>query len=342
MARVELDPSQIMHVGAGFWASKTLLSAVELELFSELGAGSMTGEEIGGRLGLHPRAVYDFLDTLVALRFLERHGDGSDGQYRNTAETEAFLDKRSPTYIGGILEMFNARLYRFWGDLTEALQTGKPQNELKHTGKAMFDELYSDPARLEQFMQAMQGISLGNFHALAENFDFTKYDTLCDVGGATGQLSMILAARHPQLRCTSFDLAAVTPIAEKTIVAAGLNGRVTAASGDFFADPLPRADVITMGMILHDWNLDQKMHLIRSAYDALPEGGAFIVVENLIDDARRENAFGLMMSLNMLIEFGDAFDFTGGQFAGWCKEAGFRDVEILPLAGPASAGIAYK
>jgi SAM-dependent methyltransferase len=331
-----------MQVGTGFWASKTLLSAVELELFTHLGDEAMTGEEIGERLGLHPRAIYDFLDTLVALRFLERDGDGSDGRYRNTAETAAFLDKRSPAYTGGILEMCNARLYRFWGDLTEALRTGKPQNEIKHTGKPMFDELYSDPARLEQFMEAMQGISLGNVHVLAEKVDFSKYDTVCDVGGATGQLSMILAERHPHLRCTSYDLPAVAPIAEKAIAAAGLTDRVAVAWGDFFADPLPRADVITMSLILHDWNLDRKMHLIRSAYEALPEGGAFIIIENLIDDARRENAFGLMMSLNMLIEFGDAFDFTGSDFAGWCREVGFRESEILPLAGPSSAGIAYK
>ena len=342
MSQVELDPSHIMQVGTGFWPSKTMLSAVELELFTHLGADAMTGEEIGEKLGLHPRAIYDFLDTLVALRFLERDGDGSNGRYRNTAETAAFLDKRSPAYIGGILEMCNERLYRFWGDLTEALQTGKPQNEIKHTGKPMFDELYSDPARLEQFMGAMQGISLGNVHVLAEKFDFSRYKTLCDVGGATGQLCTSLATRHPHLRCTSYDLPVVAPIAEKAIAAAGLADRVAAASGDFFADPLPRADVITMGLILHDWNLDRKMHLIRSAYEALPEGGAFIVIENLIDDDRRENAFGLMMSLNMLIEFGDAFDFTGSDFAGWCREAGFQEVEILPLAGPASAGIAYK
>jgi hypothetical protein len=309
MSQVERDPSHIMEVGMGFWPSKTVLSAVELELFTHLGSESMTGEEIGERLGLHPRAIHDFLDTLVALGLLERDGDGTDGRYRNTAETAAFLDKRSPAYIGGILEMSNARLYRFWGDLTEALQTGKPQNEVKHTGKPMFDELYSDPARLEQFMQAMQGISLGNFHALAEKFDFSKYKTVCDVGGATGQLCMVLAGRHPHLRCTSYDLPVVRPIAERAVAAAGLTDRVAVASGDFFADPLPPADVITMGLVLHDWNLDRKTHLIRSAYEALPEGGAFIIIENLIDDARRENAFGLMMSLNMLIEFGDAFDF---------------------------------
>jgi SAM-dependent methyltransferase len=342
MSRMELDSSHIMQVGMGFWPSKTVLSAVELQLFTHLGAESMTGEEIGERLGLHPRAIYDFLDTLVALRLLERDGDGRDGRYRNTAETAAFLDKRSPAYIGGILEMCNARLYGFWGDLTEALQTGKPQNEIKHTGKPMFDELYSDLTRVEQFMKAMAGISLGNFEVLAEKFDFSKYDTVCDVGGATGQLCTILAERHPHLRCTSYDLPVVAPIAEKAIAASGLTDRVAVASGDFFADPLPSADVITMGLILHDWNLDRKMHLIRSAYEALPEGGAFIIIENLIDDARRENAFGLMMSLNMLIEFGDAFDFTGSDFTGWCREAGFREVEVLPLAGPASAAIAYK
>ena len=336
------DPSQIMQVGMGFWASKTLLSAVELELFTHLDGEALSGGELQDRLGLHPRATYDFLDTLVALRFLERCGEGSDARYRNTAETAAFLDKQSPTYIGGILEMSNARLYQFWGDLTEALRTGKPQNEIKQTGKPMFEELYSDQARLEQFMEAMQGISAGNFHALAEAFDFSSYETVCDVGGATGQLCAILARRHPHLHCTSYDLPVVAPIAEKSIAAAGLSDRVTVASGDFFADPLPQADVITMGLILHDWNLERKMQLIRAAYEALPDGGAFIIIENLIDDARRENAFGLMMSLNMLIEFGDAFDFTGADFGGWCREVGFREVHLLPLTGPASAGVAYK
>jgi len=338
----QVDPSQIMQVGMGFWGSKTLLSAVELELFTKLGREGLTAEQIREALELHPRAVPDFPDALVALQLLERDGEGTDAVYRNTEATAVFLDRASPAYIGGILEMSNARLYRFWGDLTEALQTGKPQNEVKHAGKGMFEELYSDEARLEQFMNAMSGISLGPFSALAEKFDFSRYETHCDVGGATGQLSIIVAGRHPHMRCTSFDLPVVEPIATRTIEAAGLDGRVTAVGGDFFADPLPKADVITMGLILHDWDLEDKRKLIAAAYDALPEGGAYIVIENLIDDARRENAFGLLMSLNMLIEFGEAFDFTGADFAGWCKEAGFRETEVLPLAGPTSAGIAYK
>ena len=337
-----LDPGHILQTGFGFWPAKTLLSAVELGLFTLLGEESLTGADIAGRLQLRSRAVFDFLDGLVSLRLLAREGSGEAARYANTPETARFLDSHSPQYVGGILEMANARLYGFWGGLTEALRTGEPQNELKRSGHSMFEQLYADPERLEQFMRAMAGISAGNFRLLAERFDFSRYATVCDVGGATGQLSIILAQRHPHLRCSSYDLPVVEPIARRSIAAAGVGDRVKAVAGDFLREPLPRADVITMGMILHDWNLERKLHLVRAAYEALPDGGAFIAVENLIDDERRENVFGLMMSLNMLIEFGDAFDFTGADFRGWCEAAGFQRVEVLPLAGPASAAIAYK
>ena len=342
MSSDHLDPSQIMQLGESFMASKTLLSAIELELFTHLAPTALTGSQIRDRLGLHPRAVPDFPDALLAQGMLTRDGDGPDARYANTPETAAFLDKASPTYIGGVLEMCNARLYRFWGDLTEALKTGQPQNEVKHTGRPMFDQLYSDPARLQQFMNAMTGASMSGFYALADAFDFSQHQTLCDVGGATGQLAVILAHRHEHLRCTTFDLPVVEPLARDTIEAAGLTDRVTAASGNFFTDPLPAAEVITMGMILHDWNLEQKLHLIQAAYDALPPGGVFICIEPLIDDARRSDAFALSMSLNMLIEFGDAFGFTAADLTDWCITIGFERVDVLPLAGPMTAGIAHK
>lgn len=337
-----LTPARIMEVGMAFWPAKTLLSATELGVFTTLGSGAMTGSELERELRLHRRANPDFFDTLVALRFLDRDGDGANARYRNTAETAQFLDRRSPHYVGGFLEMANARLYPFWGDLTEALRTGQPQNETKHGRAGMFEELYSKPERLEQFMEAMSGISAANFQAFTQRFDFSGYKTLCDVGGANGLLSMLVAQAHPHMRCISADLPAATAIAARKIEAAGLDGRVSAQSLDFFKDPLPRADVITMGMILHDWNLEKKLHLVQSAYEALPAGGAFVAIENIIDDARRDNAFGLLMSLNMLIEFGEAFDFTGADFAGWCRQAGFRETKVMHLAGPASAAIAYK
>jgi hypothetical protein len=302
----------------------------------------MTAGQIREQFGLHPRAVPDFPDALVALKLLERDGEGATAIYRNTAETAVFVDRASPAYLGGIIEMMHDRLYPFWSDLDEALRTGKPQNELKHTGRSLFDELYTDPARLEQFMSAMSGASTGNFMALAEKFDFSRYQTLCDVGGAEGMLSIAVARANPHLRCISADLPVVEPIARRKIAVLGLADRLSTAAIDFFKDELPRADVITMGMVLHDWNLPVKKMLVAKAHAALPPGGAFIVVEQLIDDARRENVFGLMMSLNMLVETGDGFDYTGRDFAGWCAEAGFSRCEVLPLAGASSAAIAYK
>jgi precorrin-6B methylase 2 len=188
----------------------------------------------------------------------------------------------------------------------------------------------------------MTGLSRINFEAFAQKFDFAPFQTMCDVGGATGLLSIEVAKRHRHLRCTSFDLPQVEPIARRSIAAAGLSERIGTASGDFFRDPLPKADLITMGMILHDWNLEKKQHLIRSAYAALPKGGALVAIESLIDDARRENAFGLLMSLNMLIEFGDAFDYSGADFRRWCGDAGFTRFDVIHLSGPSSAAVAYK
>jgi hypothetical protein len=337
-----LDPSSILRSAFGFWNSKVLLTAVEFALFTKLGTRRLTGAELGAELLLHPRAIGDFFDALVAMRFLGREGDGPEAKYFNTPEGSLFLDEASPRYIGGILIMLNARLFKFWHDLPEALRTGKPQNEIKHGQKGMFEELYSDLPRLEQFMGAMTGLSRINFEAFADKFDFSKFRTLCDVGGATGLLSIEVAKKHSHLSCTSFDLPPVEPIAKRHIARAGLEDRVGTASGDFFKDPLPKADIITMGMILHDWNLEKKMHLIRSAYEALPAGGALVAIEALIDDARRENVQGLLMSLNMLIEFGDAFDYSGADFRQWCGEAGFKRFEVIHLVGPSSAAVAYK
>jgi hypothetical protein len=336
------DPGPILQTAFAFWSSKVLLTAVEFGVFGTLGDRRLTGAELGRELGLHPRGIRDFFDALVAMQFLDRDGDGPSAKYFNTPAGAHYLDPKSPRYVGGILEMLNARLFKFWHDLPDALRTGKPQNETKHGQKGIFEQLYEELPKLEQFMGAMTGLSRINFEAFAEKFDFSRFKTLCDVGGATGLLSTEIAKRHPHLKCISFDLPAVEPIARKHISAVGLSDRVATAAGDFFEDPLPRADMITMGMILHDWNLEKKMHLIRAAHDALPPGGALVAIEALIDDARRENVFGLLMSLNMLIEFGDAFDYSGADFREWCGQVGFQRFEVIHLAGPSSAAVAYK
>lgn len=335
--RPALAPDHILQTGLGFWSSKTLLSAVELGLFTELARGPLDAETLRLRLGLHQRSILDFLDALVALRFLHRH----DGLYTNSPEADLFLDRNKPTYVGGILEMCNARLYAFWGSLTEALRTGEPQNEAK-TGDDFFGKLYASPERLEGFLKAMTGLSLGAAHAISEKFPWADYETVADVGVAQGAMPVQLALAHPHLKAVGYDLPVVQPIFENYAREHGVADRVSFKSGDFFKDPLPEVDVIIMGHILHDWDLAQKKMLIQKAYAALPKGGAFIVYEALIDDDRRENAFGLGMSLNMLIETPGGFDYTGADCQGWMREAGFSETRVEHLVGPDSMVIGFK
>lgn len=332
------SPESIMQLGMGFWASKTLLSAIELEVFTELAKHPEDFESIRARLGLHERGARDFLDALVALGMLER----DEGVYRNTPESGLFLDKAKPSYIGGILEMANHRLYGFWGGLTEALRTGLPQNETRHGQDPLFETLYADPARLKEFLAAMTGVSHGANMQIAKAFPWGEYSTFVDVGAAQGDLVVQIAEANEHLIGVGFDLPVVEPVFEEYVARSAAAERVSFKGGDFFTDGLPAADVILMGHILHDWGIDDKRMLIGKAYEALPEGGALVVYEALIDDARRANAFGLLMSLNMLIETDGGFDYSGADCQGWLADAGFRDSRVEHLVGPDSMVVGIK
>ncbi|MBJ6367332.1 methyltransferase [Snuella sedimenti] len=338
----QVTPSKIMQIGMGFWASKTLLTAVNMGLFTHLANNPLTAEAIQKKLGLHKRSLFDFLDTLVALGFLKRTEIKETALYSNSEDADMFLDKNKLSYIGGILEMSNNRLYPFWNDLETCLKTGKPQNETKHGGQPIFEALYSNEDTLKEFIHGMGGVQAGNFMKLAREFDFSKHKTLCDIGGSGGNLSIHVAKHNPHIKCISFDLPPVGSIAEENIKMMGLNDRIDVVSGDFFKDDFPKADIITMGNILHDWGMEDKLMLIKKAYDALPKGGLFIVIENIIDDERNKNAFGLMMSLNMAIETDKGFDFTASDFNQWALSVGFSETNIMPLTEPSSAIIATK
>ena len=337
MAKERLTPAKIMQLGTGFWGSKTLLSAIELRLFTELAKGALDAAALTKRLQLHPRSARDFFDALVALGMLKRTGQ----RYANTAETALFLDRAKPSYVGGILEMCNARLYRFWGSLTEGLRTGKAQNEV-NTGEDFFGTLYADPQRLEGFLKAMTGLSIGPAQVIAKKFPWKKYHTFVDVGCAQGGVAVEIVLAHKHLMGGGMDLPVVQPIFEAYAKDRCVAQRLRFHPGDFFKDPLPKSDVIIMGHILHDWNLDEKMMLLRKAYDAVPANGALIVHEALIDDARKQNAFGLLMSLNMLIETHGGFDFTGADCRKWMKDVGFKRTQVARLAGPDGMVVGFK
>lgn len=331
------SPDHILQMGLSFWASKTFLSAVEMEVFTELAKHPEDLETLTGRPGLHPRSSRDFFDVLVSMGFLER----KDGVYSNAPSTDVFLDKNKPSYIGGMLEMANRRLYPHWSHLTTALRTGQPQGEAG-SGAETFAAIYADPARLKGFLRAMTGVSRGANLAIAAKFPWVQYKTVVDAGPAQGDLLTQVLLKNQHLLGIGFDLPEVGPVFEEYVEANGLSSRLKFQPGSFFTEPLPKADVIMMGHILHDWNLDEKRMLLAKAYDALPKGGALLVYEAIIDDDRSKNTFGLLMSLNMLIETPGGFDYTGADCMGWMGEAGFKETRVEHLIGPDSMVIGIK
>jgi hypothetical protein len=241
-----------------------------------------------------------------------------------------------------MFEMANNRLYQFWGGLTIALRTGEPQSETMTGEQGFFELLSTDPEKLGCYLQAMTGLSRGSNIAISQRFPWSEFKTAVDVGTAQGDLITQVALANPHIAGTGFDLPQVRAVFEDYITGNGLSGRVHFHPGSFFDSPIPNADVVMMGHILHDWNLEEKKLLIRKAHEALPTGGALIVYESIIDDDRSKNVFGLLMSLNMLIEHTGGFDYTGADCIGWMKEAGFTSTRVEHLVGPDSMVVGIK
>jgi O-methyltransferase domain/Dimerisation domain len=333
MSDQQPTPEAITLLTRAYAGSKALVSAVELGLFTTLADGPLTGEALIAKLGLQPRGTSDWLDALVSLGMLERDGD----RYANTAATALYLDEAKPTYVGGMVIGMAADTSH-WDSLTAALRTGRPQID----GDQDFLDQYHDPASLAEFMHQMTGLSMASALAIADKFPWQRYRTVIDVGAAEGCVPVQLALRHPQLTGGGFDLPAVRPAFESYVDAHGLADRLRFYPGDFFADPLPPADVLVMGHVLHNWSLDQKLALLAKTHRALPDGGALIVYESLIDDDRRTNTFGLLMSVAMLLVTHDGFDYTGAQCRSWMSQVGFRDSYVEPLVGPDSMIVGLK
>jgi len=330
------SPDRILEIGHAFRACKTLLSATELGVFTVLAEGPLDLGTLGQRTGINARGARDFLDALVALGLLARH---EDGRYANSAETALYLDRNKPTYVGSLLERINDWDYGLWGSLSASLRTGKPHGT---DATSNYGPRYADQALRDQFVSGMTVRTRPVATALATKFPWTDYNTLIDIGTAQGCLPVQIAQAHPHMSGGGFDLPPLISAFERYVQQHCLSKRLRFYPGDFFNDPLPTAEVLVFGRVLHNWDLATKKMLLKKAYDALPPAGAAIVYERLIDDERRANATGLLSSLQMLLSSSGGFDFTGADCTEWMHEAGFRDIRVEELTTEQSMILGIK
>ena len=330
-------PAHILEIAFAFRRSKTLLTAVELGLFAALAEQPRSAGKLTKHLGLHGRGAEDFFDALVALGLLVRDAEGS---YTNSTDGARFLDPSSDDYIGHTLHRVNTRVYGNWNSLASALRTGEPQSGA--FGAGGYNALYEDPAVLDGFLRAMTGGSLMLARSLAATFPWKQYASIIDIGCAEGCVPVQIARAHPHIIGGGFDLPIVEPSFSRYVERNGFSHRLQFHAGDFHTDALPSADVMVMGRILHNWSLPVKRMLLAKAHAALPEGGALIVCETLIDDARQTASEALFASLHMLIETADGYEATGADYTGWLEFAGFRDVRTIGLRCAQSAIVGFK
>ncbi len=332
----EEKPDRILDISYAFWRAKALLSAVELDVFTILADGPLDLKSLISRLGIHQRGARDFLDALVALGLLHRD---AQGRYGNAADCDLYLDRRKPTYLGGLLEHLNARHFQNWSLLTQALRSGAPQSGALGAG---YRALYDDQPAQQIFLSGMTAGSLLAAQALATKFPWSEYKTFIDIGTAQGGVPVEIARIHPHLTGGGFDLPPVEPTFAAYVREHGLSDRLQFHAGDFFSDALPAADVLVMGRILHNWDLPIKKMLVGKACSALAQGGALIVYDPLIDDDRRANAHSLLSSLNMLIETAGGFEYTAADCKDWMSQVGFDAIRMEALDGLHTAVIGIK
>ncbi|GAA0005882.1 methyltransferase [Bradyrhizobium diazoefficiens] len=328
---------RLFEIGSAYRQAKVLLSAVELGVFSELAAGPLDARELASRIQVHGRAARDFFDALVATGLLTRD---DEGRYRNTEESDLYLDQAKPTYLGASFDQYNRREYALWGSLTQSLQTGNPAAETH--GQDHFGSLYNDAVRFRTFVSAMTSGSLLASQGIANQFPWENYQTLCDVGTAQGCLPVQVALAHPHVRAIGFDLPMLCSAFEEYAAERNVADRVSFAGGDFFKDPLPQADVIVLGRVLHNWDLEAKKMLLDKAYRSIRTGGAVIVYDMLIDDDRRTSTTGLLSSLNMLLWTAGGFGYTATDCTRWMRSAGFTKTMVRNLPGGNSMIIGEK
>ncbi|WP_433170044.1 methyltransferase [Actinoallomurus sp. CA-150999] len=322
-----MEPSEAVAIGRlsnAFAQAKLLHSAVELGVFELLANGPAGEVEIRQRLGLHPRLSRDFLDALVALELLTRSGEG----YANAPQAAAFLVPGGAYYLGDLCRTAAARHYAMWGRLSEALRDGEPKAD-RVGGPDAFKKVYQDPEAARRFLAHMDSAHALVGPQLAAALDWTRHGSFVDVGGARGNLAAQLAQAHPHLNGAVFELPQVEPVFDEHMARLGTADRVRFHGGDFFADPLPAADVVILGHVLHDWPADQARVLVERAHDAVTPGGLLLVYDQMLDPVRPDLP-SLLGSLNVALTTGGS-EYTVADCREWAEKAGFRVAETRRL-----------
>ena len=332
------DPAIVLDLLEAFRRSKTMFAAHALGVFDALAAKPQSAVELAAALKADAGALERLLDACVGLQLLAHSPAG----YANTPTATTYLTSSSPDRLSGYVSYSNAVMWKLWAHLEDGVREGSHRWQQAYGWDGpIFGNLFRTPEARREFLLGMHGYGrISSPHVVAA-FDLSGFRTLCDLGGATGHLAMAACERYPQMRGIVFDLPEVVPMAAEMIAASPVADRVSTASGDFFTDELPPADLYALGRILHDWTEAKSLKLLAKIYAALPPGGALLIAEKMLTDDRSGGHWARMQNLNMLLVT-EGQERTLAQYAELLARVGFRDVAGVRTASPGDAVLARK
>lgn len=332
------DPAIIIELLEAFRRSKVMFAAVSLGIFDAIEAGARTVDELARRLPADESALGRLLDACVGLHLLKRTGN----QYENTPEASAYLTSHSPRRMTGYIGYSNDIMWKLWAHLEDAVREGGHRWKQAYGWEGpIFSHFFRTEEAKREFLMGMHGFGIISSPQVVAAFDLSKYRHLCDLGGATGHLAIAACERYPNLRGTVFDLLEAAPLAREIVSASPVADRVDIASGDFFADPLPEADLFALGRILHDWSEDKILKLLARIFDRLPSGGALLIAEKLLDEDKHGPRWAQMQDLNMLT-CTEGRERTLSEYSALLRQVGFAKVEGHVTPSPLDAVLAKK
>jgi acetylserotonin N-methyltransferase len=332
------DPAPVLDLLEAFRRSQAMFAALALGAFDCLAAGPAALPDLARDLGADPDALGRLLDACVALGLLRRDGP----RYANAPAADAYLTSQSPLRLTGYARYSDAVLWQLWAHLADAVREGTHRwKQAFGLEGPIFDHFFRSDGDRREFLMGMHGLGQISSPAVVAAFDLGRFRRLADLGGATGHLAVAACRRYPDLRAVVLDLPGVLPLARELVAASGVGDRIELGAGDFFADPLPEADLFVLGRILHDWAEDKVRLLLRAVYQRLPAGGALLVAEKLLDDDRTGPPLALFQSLNMLV-CTEGKERTLGEYEALLREAGFGRVEGRRTNAPLDAVLAIK
>lgn len=338
MSEMIPDPAPVLDLLEAFRRSKVMFAAVSLGVFDALEHGPLTAEELAARTKSQLDSLTQLVNACVALNLLSK----KDGRFALSDMAATYLCQSSPRRLTGYIRYSNDVMWRLWHHLEDAVREGSHrwQQAFGWDGP-IFSHFFRDDVARREFLMGMHGYGLISSPAVVAAFDLSRFHTMADLGGATGHLVIAACQRYATLRGIVFELPEVAPMAGQIVAQSGLSERITVTAGDFFVDELPRADLYSLGRILHDWNLEKVRRLLDRIANALPTGGGLLIAEKLLREDKTGPRWALLQSLNMLT-CTEGKERSLSEYSELLRSAGFSQIQGAVTTTPLDAILAIK